>query len=264
MYPKDMKIIIQNLRNLYILCLFGLLVVAAPFSHADDMPQRLTVAELFTSQGCNSCPPADDVLAGLVGQKNILALSYSVDYWNYLGWKDTLAKPACGRRQKAYNRALGKSGVYTPQMIIQGTYDLVGSQAAAIHQKIAEVDISQKKKLKSGSEVEPKLSFIAQQNMIFLKISRGKLGEKIAATIWIIAYDFEKTVTITKGELKGQRRKYHNVVQSIKRVGSWMGDDIKLTLSYGDIGTEKYDGYAVLLQTNETGPIISAAKLIQN
>jgi len=221
--------------------------------------QNLVVVELFTSQGCNSCPPADEVLADFSRQENILALSYNIDYWDYLGWKDTLGQPACTARQKKYNSIMGKSGVYTPQMIIQGSEDLIGSKANLADDMVARAR-------KNITELQPadfKMSFAYMGEMIDLKINasadRG-INEK-DATIWIIGYDFEETVTIKSGELKGQTRKYHNVVKSIKRIGSWMGEEIKLTLSKKDLGEGVYDAYAVLLQHDDTGPIIAAARL---
>jgi len=220
-------------------------------------PQNLVVVELFTSQGCSSCPPADDVLAGFSRQADILALSYSVDFWDYLGWKDTFAQPDCVIRQRKYNVSLGKSGIYTPQMIIQGARDLVGSRQRIAKRVVARMRAD----MTAQQPATPDIIFTLSGNMIDLRIGPRRTGSDIRATIWVIGYDYEKTVTITGGELKGQIRKYHNVVQAIKRIGSWRGEDIRLTLSRQDIGERDYDGYALLLQTRETGPIIAAAKL---
>ncbi len=222
--------------------------------------QNPVVVELFTSQGCSSCPPADDVLAEFSRQKDILALSYSVDFWDYLGWKDTFAQPDCVIRQRKYNISLGKSGIYTPQMIIQGTHDLVGSRQQTAKRMVARMRAD----MTARQQATPDIIFTLAGNMIDLGISPRKTGSSPRATIWIIGYDYEKTVTITDGELKGQIKKYHNVVQAIKRIGSWRGKDIRLTLSRQDIGERDYDGYALLLQTGGTGPIIAAAKLKLN
>ncbi len=225
----------------------------------DGEQQPLAVVELFTSQGCNSCPPADKILADFSRDKNILALSYSVDYWNYLGWKDTLAQADCTIRQRKYNVALGKSGVYTPQMIIQGARELVGSRRGLAQRMIDDA----RRDIEKNSPDTPRVFFdpmaLSTGDMIDLKISAGV--SRKAATIWIIGYDHLKTVRIKGGELAGQTRSYHNVVQSIKRVGSWMGEEIRLTLSRKDIGAGQYDAYALLLQEGEVGPIIAAAKL---
>src|SRR5258708_17980231 len=108
--------------------------------------RRPVVVELFTSQGCSSCPPADELLGRLSQRRGVLALSLPITYWDMLGWKDTLASEANTRRQKAYARALGRGGVYTPQIIVDGVTDVVGSReaevAAAIARRGAEIDIS--------------------------------------------------------------------------------------------------------------------------
>ncbi|MCK5426013.1 MAG: DUF1223 domain-containing protein [Emcibacter sp.] len=211
--------------------------------------------ELFTSQGCNLCPPADDILTEFSKQENILALSYSVDYWNYLGWEDTLARPECTLRQKKYNITLGKNGIYTPQMIIQGDHDVIGSRQDLIDKMVEDVRQTTRDYQPTGLDI----TFDLTGGMIDLRISGNE--NETSATIWIVGYDFEKTVNIKRGELSGQVRKYHNVVQAIKRIGRWTGEDVKLTLSRKDIGDVNYDAYALLLQAHETGPIIAAAKL---
>ncbi|VAV91700.1 hypothetical protein that often co-occurs with aconitase [hydrothermal vent metagenome] len=218
---------------------------------AGEGGQSLVVVELFTSQGCNSCPPADEVLAKLSMRKDVLALSYSVDYWNYLGWKDTLAQPDCTIRQRKYNISLGKNGVYTPQMIIQGARDVIGSKGDLVKQIITDTVPVRLSDLD--------ITFDQSGDMINLRI--GASDGEPAATIWVIGYDFERTVDIRGGENAGQTRTYHNVVQSIKRIGSWMGQEVRLTLSRQDLGTGNYDAYALLLQSRETGPIIAAVKL---
>lgn len=245
---------------LSIFCLMTLFSITAAPAHAfsngdENAAGGLVVLELFTSQGCNSCPPADDILAAYSRRDNILALSFSVDYWNYLGWKDTLAQPDCTERQKKYNAALGKSGVYTPQLIIQGAQEVVGSKK----ERIDAIVTATFHELKNRRQTAPRISFAPVDDMIELWIGAGENAEN--ATIWIIGYDFEKTVKIRGGELKGQVRSYHNVVRSIKRVGSWMGQEIKLTLSEDDLGGGGHDAYALLLQQGEVGPILTAARL---
>lgn len=255
-----MNIVLHMGRFLSLFCIAAFFSVYASNVHAwasvgkKDL-KPLVVVELFTSQGCASCPPADKILSELNQQSDILALSYFVDYWNYLGWEDTFAQKGCTIRQKKYSRALGKSGVYTPQMVVQGTSDIVGSRKAQVQEM---VDSARQKAVKKAKDA-PKITFDPMGDMIDLKVSAGPHGKN--ATIWIIGYDYEKTVDIKWGEQGGNRRRYHNVVQSIKRIGSWMGEEIKLTLSKKDIGAVPYDAYAVILQEDETGPIVAAAKL---
>jgi len=255
-----MNIVLHMNRILSFFCIAFLLsasinLTTASLVSAEAAAQNLVVVELFTSQGCNSCPPADDLLAELSQQENILALSYNVDYWNYLGWKDTFAQPASTARQRKYNRSLGKSGVYTPQMVIQGRHDAVGSKADLVRKLIEQAESANK--LPSA----PDITFDDTDSMMSLTIGAHIKAPSPAATIWIIGYDYARTVDIKRGELGGQVRTYHNVVRAIKRIGSWMGEDIKLTLSAKDIGREKYGAYAVLLQADAHGPIIAAAKL---
>lgn len=253
-----MNIVLHMVRILSVFLIFAALganintgLAQARSKTADGGVQDLVVVELFTSQGCNSCPPADEVLAKLSTRKDVLALSYSVDYWNYLGWKDTLAQPDCTIRQRKYNVSLGKNGVYTPQMIIQGARDVIGSKGDLVRQMITET--------RPDRQTDFDITFDKSGDMIDLRI--GASDGEPAATIWVIGYDFEKTVDIRGGENSGQTRTYHNVVQSIKRIGSWMGQEVRLTLSRQDLGKGNYDAYALLLQSRETGPIIAAVKL---
>lgn len=222
-------------------------------ANAGKAQQKLVVVELFTSQGCSSCPPADDLLAELGKGENILALSYSVDYWNFLGWEDTFSQPDCTLRQKKYNNALGKNGVYTPQMIIQGAGDLVGSRRDLANRMISAA------RKKTAHYPAPEITFETDGDMINLNIAAIK--DKPKGTIWVIGYNKMESVDILRGEQAGHRRSYHNVVHAIKRIGSWMGQEVKLTLSKADIGRKAYDAYALLLQDGEVGPIIAAAKL---
>ncbi len=256
-----MKIVLHMFRILSFFCISLFVTGYMSFSYADPAaetapPQPLVVVELFTSQGCSSCPPADDLLARLSRRENILALGFSVDYWNYLGWKDTLARPDCTIRQKKYNKSLGKSGVYTPQMIIQGRRDVIGSRADMVQNILDRTQVELR-----VQHPAPAIIFAATGDVIDLKIGPAVMADNTPATIWIIGYDFERTVNIRKGELAGQVRKYHNVVQSITHMGHWTGKEIRLTLSKDDMGDRQYDGYALILQNKETGPIITAAKL---
>ncbi len=256
-----MKIVLHMIRILSVFCISLFVTGHMSLLYADQMSgkassQPLVVVELFTSQGCSSCPPADELLARLSRQKNILALGFSVDYWNYLGWKDTLARPDCTIRQKKYNKSLGKSGVYTPQMIIQGRHDVIGSR-----ENLVQNILDQTRTELQAQHPGPRIIFAEHGDMIDLKIGAGVREGDVPATIWVIGYDFERTVNIKKGEMAGQVRKYRNVVQSIKHIGHWTGKEIKLALSKDNMGERQYDGYALILQNKETGPIIAAAKL---
>jgi len=239
----------------HIFCLFPFLTAYS--LHAEERAETLTVVELFTSQGCNACPPADNILKELAQDESLLALSYAVDYWDYLGWKDTFSDPENTKRQKKYNKSLGKNRVYTPQMIIQGQKDAVGSHASDIQEKILWA--------KNLAPEGPWLDFRAMGHMLSLSIGADKLRtEKTVpstATVWMVCYDREKSIHIKGGELKGRVKSYHNIVRALRRMGSWMGQEIKLTLEKRDLYEEDCSSYAVILQQDETGPILAAARL---
>ena len=239
-----MKKQLPIVRILSVLCLVSL--VALPVRAA-----KLSVVELFTSQGCSSCPPADDLLRELSEKENILALSFSVDYWNYLGWKDIFAKPEFTQRQKDYSRTLSHGGVYTPQMIINGRSAVVGSRRDLVAKYLA----AQREIPVAG----PDISLAFQEGMINLTIGNGSVNEP--ATIWLVAYDDKRSVKIKSGELAGQTRDYSNVVRSLKQIGSWIGREVMLSLDPAKVAAEKCDNYAVLVQDKDTGAILSAARV---
>lgn len=215
-------------------------------SRAEESPP-LTVVELYTSQGCSSCPPADIVLKNLTREKDVLALSFAVDYWNYLGWKDIFSQPQFTRRQQDYNRALGREGVFTPQMIINGQKSVVGSRSGQVRRLV-----------KAAQTKGPDINFqkIADK-MLSLRVGEGA-GD---ATIWLVGYDTAKEVKIGRGELRGRTQAYHNVVRSLKHIGNWMGEEIKLTFASDEMSGVKCDNYAILIQQDTTGPILAAARL---
>lgn len=238
-----MKIIV------HIFCFFSL--TGTGIVKAEHLVENLTVVELFTSQGCNACPPADKILKNIARDESILTLSYAVDYWDYLGWKDTLSNPQNTKRQKHYNTSLGKNSVYTPQMIIHGRKAIVGSHAEEIQDIIAWT----KKLAPQG----PALNLTTLGDMISLTIGKGHSVK--SATVWMVCYDVEKIIHIKGGELKGRIKSYHNVVRSLKRIGSWMGQEINLTMKKRDLSEESCTSYAVIVQQDEVGPILSAARL---
>ena len=212
----------------------------------------LSVVELFTSQGCSSCPPADDLLRDLSKEENILALSFSVDYWNYLGWKDIFARPEFTERQKNYNRILSRGEVYTPQMIINGRSAVVGSRRDLVAQQLT----TQQEFPING----PEISLYYQDDMINLTIGGGTVKEP--ATIWMVAYDSQRSVRIKSGELAGQTRHYSNVVRGLTQIGNWTGREVMLSLDPAKITAETCDNYAVLVQEQGTGTILSAARIL--
>lgn len=204
------------------------------------------VLELFTSQSCSSCPPADRVLREQAKKKNIIALSCHVTYWNHLHWKDTLSQELCTKRQRQYVRSLNARGPYTPQIVINGRYELVGSRGRKVE------NIVEGKNNHIHSIDLKKVSHNLEMTLPEMKTGRYLL--------LLVSYGEDHTQDIPSGENRGRTVSYTNPVNTIKVLGSWDGKMKTLNhdiSQYGDDG-----GVAVLVhQTNEVGPIVAAGKL---
>jgi hypothetical protein len=229
-----------------ILAALGLasLALSAPLAQAGG---SVVVVELYTSQGCSSCPPADEVLAQLSGRDDVVALSLHVDYWDYLGWRDTFAQRQFALRQVAYRDAWRKSVVYTPQMIVQGRDDIVGSRAGDLAAAIA-----------AARQVEPpvKVTIERQGGMLKCRIEPG--AARTVGIVWIAKYTLSATVEIDRGENAGRTITYMNVVNSLNRIGSWAGiEPEEVAMPQPEPG----EGVAIWIQAGEAGPILAAAKI---
>lgn len=210
--------------------------------------ERPVVVELFTSQGCSSCPPADAYLRDLAKRDGVIALSYNVDYWDYLGWKDTLASPAHTERQRAYARVLGLSGVYTPQIVVNGIAEGVGSRRSEIGSVIED------------SEPLPvRISFTDKGDALTLDVGAGEAPAK-PATLWLVRYTREARVGIGRGENRGRTIAYAHVVRELTPVGMWDGKPVSLILPKSDLLTKGLEGCVALLQSGDGGPILGAAE----
>ncbi len=222
-----------------------LLSTAGPLAAAD----RLSVIELFTSQGCSSCPPADKLLGELADRKDVLALSLPVDYWDYIGWKDTLAEPAFSARQRAYAHARGDRAVYTPQAVVNGLVHRVGSDRSAIDQAIRQTDAA-----RPSVEIEAAM----KGDRIVARVGAGEPHG--AASVLLVVFDPTKTVAIKRGENAGRTITYHNVVRKIVRLGRWTGKAESFTAPVPPGGGH----CAVLVQAgtrDEPGAILGAARM---
>ncbi len=232
--------------KLVILAVLGLAWLALPVSTA-KAGDNMVVVELYTSQGCNSCPPADETLARIADRDDVIALSLHVDYWDYLGWRDTFAQRQFGQRQAAYRDAWNKSVVYTPQMVVQGGHDVRGSRPDNLAAAIA-----------AAQQVEPplKVTIVRQGGMLKCRIEPGP--ERVAGTIWIAKYTMSATVEISRGENAGRTTTYRNVVNSLNRIGSWAGiEPEEVAMPQPEPG----EGVAIWIQASEAGPILAAAKI---
>jgi len=182
-----------------------------------DAESRPVLLELFTSQGCSSCPPADAVLRELSGRSDVLALGFHVDYWDYLGWVDPFASPVFTARQHGYARQRGFQ-VYTPQLVIDGQSAMVGSRRGQ-----AEDEIVSAVRRKQGVPA----SIVRDGQMVKLRL--GKAADAAAVgDVWLISFDRELATTIRSGENGGKRIVYPNVVRSIRKLADWSNEPLEL------------------------------------
>ncbi|HJU31101.1 MAG TPA: DUF1223 domain-containing protein [Hyphomicrobiaceae bacterium] len=229
---------------------------------SDTAPQRVPasqpkpVVELFTSQGCSSCPSADAVLAKLANRDDVIALSLPVDYWDYLGWKDTLASPKFSERQRAYAHARGDGAIYTPQAVVNGLAHLNGADEASISRTVEKTA----KSLASGY-VPIKLTETKEQRLIVEAGSAQDGGTAKAATLWLAVVATNVTVPITRGENQGRTVTYANVVRELMPIGMWNGKPMTVQLERHSFMRPGADRCAVFLQQGKAGPIIGAALL---
>lgn len=227
---------------------------------ADEAPVS-AVLELFTSQGCSSCPPADALFKSYVDRRDIVALSLPVDYWDYLGWKDTLATAKNSERQRAYAKYRGDGAVYTPQVVVNGLAHAVGSDAASIERQIARTTMEFDRR-------RVPMRFWRASNMLIVEAAPAASpdvlmdgGRTKEATIWIAAVQREAEVKVSKGENRGETLKYYNVVEQMIPVGAWNGEALRLQLPSQPLMRPGTYRYAVIMQIGPAGPIIGAAWL---
>jgi hypothetical protein len=232
------------------LTLASLLVSSS--AHAGDQPRA--VIELFTSQGCSSCPPADKLLSEFSNDPSVIALSLAVDYWDYIGWKDTLALPGHANRQKAYSRARGDRDVYTPQAIINGGVQALGSDSASIEQAMVA------SRRNAATLSMPVMVSIAD-GKITATAPAGKIGNE-RAEVWLCPVARRVTVAIGRGENSGRSLTYNNVVRRWIKMGEWTGVPGSWSIPLKDALTGGADEVAVIVQSGtptNPGPMLAAA-----
>lgn len=228
--------------------------IAALMQPALADPPR-AVVELFTSQGCSSCPPADALLVDLSRQPDIVALSFPVNYWDYLGWKDTLAHEAFTARQKAYAHGRSDRQVFTPQMIVNGRKSCIGSDRAQVEKAIQVTS--------EGRAALPVNVDVTEKNgVVTIAIGETPQTTLRAAEVWVLPVLRTQSVPIGRGENKGKTVTYANVVRGLTKLGEWRGGSARFEVP---VETARHggDGYVVLLQSSEEarpGIILGAAK----
>jgi hypothetical protein len=210
------------------------------------------VVELFTSQGCSSCPPADRFVAELSRRDDVVAVTLPVDYWDYLGWKDTLGRHEHTKRQYAYAEAHGNGKVFTPQIVVNGRESFVGGNREAVEAAIR------------AAELPLDIDIARNGEAIDITVEAMPTPAPRTTTVRLVTYDQAEDVTIERGENRGRTITYSNVVREMRPIGMWKGERLKISLPLAEIMTDEVDGCAVIVQEDGTGApgaILGAAKL---
>ena len=220
-------------------------------AHADPR----TVVELFTSQGCSSCPPADRIVGELAKDPNVIALSMPIDYWDYLGWKDTLADSRFSARQKAYSHVRGDRNLYTPQMIVNGSAQVIGSDRAAIEGAI-------KNTSKAEGVMSVPVTMTLSGKLLNVSVEASKVPTTGRGEVWICSVSKAVPISIGRGENRGRELTYYNVVRNLVKVGDWNGGSGSWTVPLENISREGVDAAVVYLQDGnreKPGAMLGAA-----
>ena len=206
------------------------------------------VVELYTSQGCSSCPAADEVLKTLKERHNVIALSLNVDYWDYLGWKDDLALPGNTTRQRKYAKMMRSRHVYTPQLMVDGKMDVIGSRRSQVDSAVESYS-----NIKDLARVEARI----EGDSVKVAVS-PESSESRNAIIWLVGFDSSVVKDVGGGENRGRRIEYSNVVREWRDVGRWDG---KSSLELNFPRPAGKGGLAVIVQEGEVGEILGAKQV---
>ena len=228
----------------WMLCAATLLAAAGTVAAAGD--SRPAVVELYTSQGCSSCPPADALLGELARRGDVLALAFHVDYWDELGWRDRFELPVATLRQRQYARQLGSASVYTPQMVVDGTADVVGGDEAGVDRLIAAPRAS----------VPVHLSARGGELLVSVAAATGMP----TAEVTLLSYLPQAQTAIGRGENAGRALREYNIVRSCATLGGWHGASAEWRVRLADFPPDAR-AVAVLVQQPGPGAIIGAAQL---
>jgi len=224
---------------------------------AQDADRPIGVVELFTSQGCSSCPPADRFFADLAQMGDVVALAYHVDYWDYLGWRDTLASPDNTARQNDYRQAFAARSVYTPQAVINGREHVNGADRAAVLKTVEEMATD-------GNGLSVGLTVRRAGDRLVIEVGDAKepVGE---ALVVLVSFRPASIVAIDRGENSGNTITYWNSVSSVRTAGMWNGKPARFELPIKEVSKKGSGGCAVLLQATTAaglpGAILGAALL---
>ena len=210
-------------------------------------PAHPVLIELFTSQGCSSCPPADKNAAELAKDPDNLIVSFNVDYWDYLGWRDTLAKPEYSQRQYDNAKSRGDGSVYTPQMVINGTTHAVGSNLRDVKSRMAEA---------AAPAVKLSLNITAKD----ISVEIPKQDYAGDATLWLMAIEKQVTQKIRRGENAGKDVVYINVVRNLVPAAMWKGEAYRGSWMRNAVMPHNCKSCIAVLQQNNVGPVMGIAR----
>lgn len=230
----------------FLTSMLACLLLALPAAARAQAQQGPVVVELFTSQGCTACPPADALLARLAARDDVLALALHVDYWDYLGWTDSFGEAAYTARQRAYAKAMRNRSVFTPQVIVQGHDMLIGHDAESINARIATHEAK-------GSRVT--VEAVRDRDALRIKLTPTE-PDSGGAEVYLVKYLPSADVVIGGGENAGKRMRYVNIVTDWSTIARWDGQAAEVNVA--DVG----DGpLAVIVQRERFGPVLGAAQL---
>lgn len=213
---------------------------------------RPLVVELFTSQGCSSCPPADELLTQISQKRDVIALSQHVDYWNYIGWKDPFSSKQTSDRQRLYALRMGRRGVYTPQMIMGGNLQELGNSPRKVSNAL---------NLALRPTHEMKVTFKGDKAYFQLEKSEQNFDRPL--TLWVAELNYRRVTKIGRGENGGKSLTYSHIVREFYPVAQWNGESTEHSINLQELWDKDRDGIAVIVQEGKdfTGPIRAAAAL---
>jgi len=229
----------------------AIFLIASP-GFAGAAPRALL--ELFTSQGCSSCPPADKLLGEYAKDPSVVALSLPITIWDYLGWKDTLALPGHTARQRAYAEQRGDRQVYTPQMVVNGSMHALGSDHAAIERVIAETD-------RNPAIMSVPVLVSTAGGALGVTVEAGS-GGQVGGEVWLCPLATAIAVAIGHGENRGRTITYHNVVRGWRKLGNYTGTEVSWSVPFSEIESGNIDAAAIMVQEGtqaKPGLILGAA-----
>ena len=233
-------------------CALALLALGLPVSAGELRQGPKAVLELFTSQGCSSCPKADALLDELGERQDIVTLAYHVDYWDYIGWEDTFGAKENTQRQRDYAAAWGSSRIFTPQLVVNGAFSVVGSKRDKVDAALADADLPLDVTLTPGAD-----------DMLAVEVAGEPGAGPDNAVVWLVTFVDRAEVDIDRGENEGKKIAYTHIATGRQVLGMWepaTGASLKLPLD--EVLTGDANGAAILVQEDRDGlpgPIIGAA-----